>query len=67
MRRLPLSAKTGKPALVIANEDAKPITVKATLNNGGKLSKYRLVDSPKWKPAKTIVIPGRSAAVVLPA
>lgn len=60
-----LHAKTGKPGLVIVNEEKTPITVKAKLDNGGKLARWRLVDNAKWKPAKSIVIPPRSAVVVV--
>jgi hypothetical protein len=59
------NARNGKAGLVIVNEEKTPITVKAAIDNGGKLEKYRLVDTPTWKPAKAIVIPARSAAVVV--
>ncbi|MEI6150091.1 MAG: DUF6259 domain-containing protein, partial [bacterium] len=58
-------AKSGKAGLVIVNEGKEALTVKAVLEDGGKLAKYRLVDDPKWKSAKAIVIPPRSAAVVV--
>jgi hypothetical protein len=63
-----LSAKTGKPALVVGNESGEAITAKAVLDDGGTLSRYRLVDGEEWHPVPggEIVIPARSAVVVLP-
>ncbi|MFZ4396748.1 MAG: DUF6259 domain-containing protein [Kiritimatiellia bacterium] len=59
------NVRNGKAGLVIVNEEKTPITVKAKLDDGGKLARWRLVDAPKWKPTKAIVIPPRSAAVVV--
>lgn len=59
------NARNGKTGLVIVNEEKTPITAKVTLEDGGKLAKYRLVDKASWKPAKAIGIPPRSAAVVV--
>lgn len=57
----------GKTGVVICNYDEKKsITVKAKLDDGSYLSRYRLVDDAGWKPTdEGIVIPPCSAAVVL--
>ena len=62
-----LSARTGRPGLVIANyDDETPATVDVRLDSGAPLSRYRLVDDPTWRPVSAgVVIPPRSAAVVL--
>jgi len=59
---------TGQLAVAIANYDEKEaITVQVTLDDGGVLQRYRLVDDPTWRPAAAGVhIPPCSAAVVLP-
>jgi len=59
---------TGQLAVAIANYDEKEaITVQVTLDDGGTLQRYRLVDDPTWRPAAAGVhIPPCSAAVVLP-
>jgi len=62
-----LSAKTGKPGLVICNyAEKEPITVVAWAEDGCPLTRYRLVDDPTWKPpVGGILIPPMSAAVVI--
>ncbi len=59
---------TGKLAVAIANYDEKEaVTVQVTLDDGGALQRYRLVDDPTWRPvAAGVHIPPCSAAVVLP-
>ncbi len=52
--------------VVIANYDnKKTITVKATLDNGKRLKKYRLVDDQTWHDKDEIIIPPESAVIVL--
>jgi hypothetical protein len=60
-------AEDGSEALAIANySDDAAITAEALLASGQPLTRYRLVDDPTWRPiAEGIVIPPRSAAVVL--
>ncbi|MCL5995802.1 MAG: DUF6259 domain-containing protein [Chloroflexi bacterium] len=64
-----VNPKNGKRGVVVCNYDEKsPVSVKVTLDNGGRLEQYRLVDDPAWKPASAgISIPACSAAVVLEA
>jgi hypothetical protein len=61
------SLTTGMPGVVIANYDnARSITADLALDDGGRLSRYRLVDDPTWRSAEDgIVIPARCAAVVI--
>ena len=62
-----VNARTGKAGLVICNYDPQEtVTVEAALEDGGTLARWRLVDDPAWRSASSIVIPPRSAAVVLP-
>ena len=62
-----MSRKDGKHGLAIANyEERKSVTVRARLDGGTNLSRYRLVDDPTWRPAEGgIIIPPQSAAVAL--
>jgi Domain of unknown function (DUF6259) len=57
----------GKSGLVICNYDeTAAVSVSACLANGEKLSRYRLVDDPTWKPvAGELTIPAQSAVVVI--
>ena len=59
--------KNKKLGMVICNyNDKNTMKVKAKLDNGQKLSKYRLVDNPEWKNISAgIVIPPYSAVVVI--
>jgi hypothetical protein len=66
------SCKTGKLGLVICNYDEeKTITVKAEIENGQQLHKYRLVDDSDWTIGRSevlfreIPIPPCSAVVVI--
>lgn len=62
-----LNAKTRRPGLVIVNYDeTKTICVQARLDDGGALTRYRLVDDAQWKTtAGGVTIPPLSAAVVM--
>lgn len=59
--------KNGKFGMVICNYDeTNSVTVKAVLDDGTELERYRLVDDPAWKDARDgIEIPALSAAVVI--
>ena len=59
--------RSGQPGMAIANyDDTRPITADYVLDGGGRLSRYRLVDDAAWgSPEDGIVIPPRSAAVVI--
>ena len=58
-------AKDGESALIISNYEDAAVMVSARLEKGA-LTKYRTVDSDEWKPvAGGIVIPARSAVLVL--
>jgi hypothetical protein len=59
--------KNGKSGMVICNYDeTNSVTVKAVLDDGTELERYRLVDDPAWKDARDwIEIPALSAAVVI--
>lgn len=58
-------AEDGRSALVIANYEDMEVCVTARLNSGTP-SRYRTVDDDAWKPAAGgIVIPARSAVLVL--
>ena len=62
-----LHAKTRQKAVVVSNYDnADNVTVEITTDDGQAFDRWRLVDDPTWRPASDIVIPPRSAAVVLP-
>ncbi len=58
----------GKKGVAIANYDErKAVTVQVTLDDGGKLGRYRLVDDPEWRAvANGVNIPPCSAAVAIP-
>jgi len=58
-------ASDGSQAMVIVNYETTPIEIKASLNNGNKLTKYRLADNERWHEFETISIPAHSAAIVL--
>ena len=57
----------GKTGLVIANYDeTEPVRVRATLDNGEPLARFRRVDDPAWEPAANeIRIAPQSAVVVI--
>jgi hypothetical protein len=59
--------QTGQSALVVCNYDEdRTAVVKARLDSGQPLSKYRLVDDPTWREAGAeISIPPCSAVVIL--
>jgi hypothetical protein len=60
------SAKTGEPGLVICNYSEKETIQVTAQAEGAALSRYRLVDDPKWRPIESgVIIPPFSAAVVL--
>ncbi len=60
-----LSAKSGVPALVIANYQDEPVEVSAEVE-GAKLSRWRSIDDPSWKAFCGVVsIQPRSCIVVL--
>lgn len=61
------SASRGQPGLVICNyEEETEVRVEPVLANGGKLSRWRLVDDPAWHDFDgEITIPAQSAAVVI--
>jgi hypothetical protein len=63
-----VSARTGQRGMAVANYDLeKPVTVRAALDDGQGLGRYRLVDDPEWRPAdRGIDVPPASAAVVIP-
>ncbi|MFO1539224.1 MAG: DUF6259 domain-containing protein [Chloroflexota bacterium] len=64
-----LAAGTGAPGVVGASYDPeRTITAHVRLDDGRPLTRYRLVDDDAWRPVVdgTIVVPPRSAAVVLP-
>ena len=53
--------------LVVCNyDDKQPVTVEVALDDGDTLKRWRLVDDPAWHSASEIVIPPRSAAVIVP-
>ena len=61
-----ISARDGSRGVAIANYEDEPIEATVELDNGGKLSRYRLVDEAEWHALDSgIAIPGRSAAVVI--
>jgi hypothetical protein len=62
-----ISQKTGKPGLVVANyAEIGSILASISLDNGEKLTRYRLVDTPQWQTLDPgVQIPPCSAAVVL--
>ena len=51
--------------IAACNYGDEPVTLKAKLDNGAALSRYRLIDDDAWKPAEVIVIPPRSAAIIV--
>jgi len=57
----------GKSGVVVCNYDKEEgITVQVTLDDGGRLGHYRLVDDPEWRSTEDgIAIPPSSAAVVI--
>ena len=60
-------AKSGMAGMAVANYDLeKSVTVRVSLNNGQKLSRYRLVDDDQWRPvSEGVLLPPASAAVVV--
>jgi hypothetical protein len=62
-----VSRASGASGLVIANYDEEQrVTVKAALNDGGTLGRYRLVDDAEWRSTEGgITIPPCSAAVAI--
>ena len=62
-----INARTGKSGLVICNYDEhSSITVIASLESGQALERYRLVETPEWKPAQQgIEIPPQSAVIII--
>lgn len=57
-------AADGTGALVVCNYDRDPKTVSAKLE-GGKLTRYRIVDEDEWHAfTGSITLPGESAAVI---
>lgn len=64
-----LAAGTRRPGVAVASYDPdRTIAVTVRLDDGTPLTRYRLVDDETWRPVidGTIVLPPRSAAVVLP-
>jgi hypothetical protein len=58
-------AADGTSALVIANYEDTPVSVRAKLDDG-TIQKYRTVDQDEWKTATGgILIPARSAVLVV--
>lgn len=59
---------SGASAVAVANYDARAtVCLRVTLDNGQPLRRYRRVDDPAWRASDAgIVLPPRSAAVVLP-
>jgi len=57
----------GRPGVVVANyDDHKTVTVAVTMDDGTRLTRYRLVDDPRWTSTdEGIVLPPCSAAVVV--
>lgn len=62
-----LHAETRQPGVAVANyEEHQPVTVQITLDNGGSLARWRLVDDETWHPfSGTVEIPAQSAIVVI--
>ncbi|MCU0522651.1 MAG: alpha-amylase family protein, partial [Anaerolineae bacterium] len=58
---------TGRPGVVVANYDEHAtITVEVAMDDGSRLTRYRLVDDPRWVATEQgIVLPPCSAAVVV--